>query len=193
MNPRVARVWVNKGNVLAQLNKNDSAFVCFERALALKPDYPEALSNRGGIRSRRGEFAAAIEDFSKAIALNPDLRDPYTNRALVYFKLGEFEKAVADRRRVIAIDPKNPGNYIQLGSIGLALQQLNRPQEAVAAYDEAIRTAPEDDRTRVAGYYLRRSQARLAMGDRAGALRDARDAKLMGAAVDSTYMRSIGG
>jgi tetratricopeptide (TPR) repeat protein len=193
MNPKVPRVWVNKGNVLAEMNYNDSAYVCFARALQLKPDYPEALSNRGGIRSRQGDLAGAVEDFTRAIAQNPNFRDAYGNRALVYFKMGEFEKAVADRRRVVDLDPKNPNNYVQLGSIGLALQQLNRPREAIAAYDDAIRVAPEEDRQRLASYHLRRSQAWWALRDRARALTDAREAARLGAAVDSAYLRQLGG
>jgi len=192
LNPKVARVWVNKGNVLAELNQNDSAYVCFERALELKPNYPEALSNRGGVRSRRGDLAGAIEDFSRAIEFNPNFRGAYNNRALVYFKMGEFEKAVADRRRVIELDPKNPSNYTQMGSIALAFHQLHRPGDAIAAYDEAIRTAPIEDRQRLSGYFLRRSYARWELRDRERALSDARNAARMGAAVDSAYLRQLG-
>jgi tetratricopeptide (TPR) repeat protein len=193
LNPRVPRVWVNKGTVFAEMNKNDSAFVCFERAIQLKPDYPEALSNRGGVRSRMEDLAGAVEDFSRAIALQPTFRDAYNNRALVYFKMGEFEKAVADRRRVIDLDPRNPMNYVQMGSIALALQQLDRPREAIAAYDDAIALAPETDRQRLGGYYLRRSQGWWGLHDRERALSDARAAVRLGATVDSTYLRALGG
>ncbi len=192
LNPKVARVWVNKGSVFAEENKNDSAYVCFERAIELKPDYPEALSNRGGIRSRRGDLAGSIADFSRAIELQPTFRDAYNNRALVYFKMGEYEKAVADRRRVIGLDPKNPMNYVQMGSIALALQQLGRSQEAVAAYGEAIDAAPATDHQRLSGYYLRRSQSWWALHDSEHALNDAQNAARLGAAVDSTYLRKLG-
>lgn len=192
LNPKVARVWVNKGTVFAELNKNDSAYVCFGRAIELKPDYPEALSNRGGIRSRKGDLPGAVADFSRAIEVQPTFRDAYNNRALVYFKMGEFEKAVADRRRVIDLDPRNPTNYIQMGSIALALQQLGRTREVIAAYDDAIRTAPGSDRQRLSGYYMRRSQAWWALHDRERALSDARAAARLGADVDSTYMRALG-
>jgi len=191
LNPKVARVWVNKGSVFAEQNQNDSAYVCFARAIELKPDYPEALSNRGGIRSRRGDLAGAVEDFSRAIELQPTFRDAYNNRALVYFKMGEYEKAVADRRQVIGLDPKNPMNYVQMGSIALALQQLGRAGDAVAAYGEAIGGAPANDRQRLSGYYMRRSQAWWALHDREHALGDARTAAGLGAAVDSMYLRKL--
>ena len=193
LNSKVARVWVNKGDVLAELNRNDSAYVCFERAIELKPNYPEALSNRGGIKTRRGDLAGAVEDFSRAIALNPTFRDAYGNRAFVYFKMKEYEKSIADRRRAIELDPKHPGNYLHHGSIGLALQQLNRPREAIAAYDEAIRLAPAGDAQRVGNYYLRRSQAWWALHDSARALSDAREAARLGAKVEAAYLRELGG
>jgi len=193
LNAKVPRVWVNKGSVFAETNQNDSAYVCFARAIELKPDYPEALSNRGGIRSRQGDLAGAVEDFSRAIQLKPEFRDAYNNRALVYFRMGEFEKAVADRRRVMELDPKNPMNYVQLGSIALALQQLGRQREAIAAYDQAITLAPETDSQRLSGYYLRRSQGFWSLHDREHALNDARQAARLGAAVDSTYLRQLGG
>jgi len=193
LNPRVARAWVNKGSVYAETNRNDSAYVCFERAIEIKPDYPEALTNRGGIRSRRGDLVGAVEDCTKAIQLNPTFRGAYMNRASTYFKMGEFEKAVEDRRRVIELDPRNPENYIQMGSIALALAQLDRTRDAIAAYDEAIRTAPPEDRQRLAGYHLRRSQTWWRLKERERALIDAQAAKRLGADVDSAYIRELEG
>jgi tetratricopeptide (TPR) repeat protein len=193
LNAKVPRVWVNKGSVYAERNQNDSAYVCFERAIELKPDYPEALSNRGGIRSRQGDLAGAVEDFSRAIQLKSDFRDAYSNRALVYFKMGQFEKAIEDRHRVVGLDPKNPMNYVQMGSIALALQQLGRSRDAIAAYDEAIGGAPETDSQRLSGYYLRRSQGWWVLRDRVHALSDAEQAARLGATVDSTYLRQLGG
>ena len=193
LNPKVARIWVNKGTVYAEQNQNDSAYVCFAHAIEIKPDYPEALSNRGGIRSRRGDLTGAVEDFSRAIDLDPTFRDAYTNRALVYFKLGEYEKAIEDRRRVIEMDARNPTNYIQMGSIGLALQQLDRTRDAIAAYDDAIRMAPAEDRQRLAGYHLRRSQTWWRLRERERALIDAQAAARLGADVDSAYMAELEG
>src|SRR6266850_5198958 len=135
LNPKVARAWANKGAAYAQTNRPDSAFVCFQRAIELKPDYAEAWSNRGGVRSRLDDLPGAVEDCTRAIQLNPAFRDAYTNRALVYFRMGEFEKAIADRRKAIELDPRNPTNYAQMGSIGLALTHLDRARDAVAAYD----------------------------------------------------------
>lgn len=191
LNPRIARVWINKGDVLAERNSNDSALACFERAVALKPDSPEALNNRGGIRFRKGDVAGAQADFSRAIEVDPKFRDAYANRAVAYLSAKEYERSIADSRRAIDLDPKNPANYLQHASIGSALFRLGRPREAIVELDEAIRSAPVGGPR--AGYYLRRSQAWCALGDRGRALEDAREALRLGARVDPAYLREIGG
>ena len=91
------------GGVFQQLGRNDSAYVCFDRAIALKPDYPEGLNNRGVIKVWKGDLAGAVADFSRAIALNPKYPDAYANRAFAHAKMHEYEKSAADRRRAIEL------------------------------------------------------------------------------------------
>jgi len=192
LNDKSPRVWVNKGNTLAEMNQNDSALVCFDRAIELKPDYPDALNNRGAVWLRKGDMAKAAADFSRAIELNPAQRDAYANRSLAEVTMREFERSIADSRRAIELDPKNPGNYLQSGTIAVALQQLGRHQEAIPEYDEAIRTAPPGE-PRVGAYYLYRSYSWLALRDRSRALRDAQEALRLGSTVSPEYLRGLGG
>ena len=191
LNPRVARLWLNKGTVLAGLGQNDSAYVCFERALEIKPDYAEAIGNRGGIKLRRGDLAGAIADFTRAAALEPGFRDAYTNRALAYSFTHEYEKEIADLRRALELNPLDPENHKFVGAIGIALDGLSRHREAIPQYDEAIRLTPDRD-PRVGGYYLQRSFSWWALGDKPRALADAREALARGSRVDSAYLRELG-
>jgi tetratricopeptide (TPR) repeat protein len=192
LNSKSARVWMNKGMVLAELRRDDSAYVCFQRALELQPGYAEALNNRGGIKMRRGDLAGAVEDFSQAVARNSRFRVAYTNRAHAYFLMQDYERSIADSRRAIELAPNGADNYLQFGSIGMALQELNRHREAIPAYDEAIRAAPSGE-PRLWGYYQYRSYSWLALGDRRRALADAQEAARRGAPVDPAYLRQLGG
>jgi len=192
LNPRVAKVWVNRGNVLGAMGRNDSSLVSFDRALALKPDFADAWNNRGAVKLQMGDFAGTIADCSRAIELNPNQRDAYANRSLAYVTLRQFDKAVPDSRRAIELAPGRPDNYLQYGTIGFGLSQLKRNAEAIPAYDEAIRLAPPDE-PRLAAYYLYRSNARFGAGDRAGALADVREAERRGLHADPVYMRKLGG
>jgi tetratricopeptide (TPR) repeat protein len=100
-NPNNYLEYASMGVTFQQLARNDSAYVCFDRAIALNPNYPEALSNRGVIKVWRSDLAGAVADFSRAIALNPKYRGAYANRAIAYAKMHEFEKSAADRRKAV--------------------------------------------------------------------------------------------
>jgi protein O-mannosyl-transferase len=192
INPGVAPVWLDRGIVLAELGRNDGALACFDRALELDSNSLVALNNRGVMRMRKGDLEAAVADFSRSIVLQPGSRDALDNRALAYAMLGEDEKSIADRRRIVELDPANPGNYIQLGEIGASLLRLGRPRESVAAFETAFRSVPPGS-PRLAAWYLDRSRAWWALGERRRALSDAREAGRLGVQVDSTYLRLLGG
>lgn len=164
LNPRIAQIWLDKGIVLHRLGRPDSALACFEEAVRIKPDYVPAWSNRGGMKLERGDIAGAIADFSEAIRIDPAFRDAYANRAIAYSMTREFDRLIADNRRVIELDPANPNNYLQLGAIAGALEELGRHREAVATCDEALRLAPASEPRRSA-YSLIRSRALAALGN----------------------------
>jgi protein O-mannosyl-transferase len=189
--PEGARGWNYKGVTWNEQGHFDQAYEAFDHAVKLRPLFAEARNNRGAIELRRGNLQGALADFSLAVQRNARYRDAYTNRALAYSMLGDHEKSIADTRRAIELDPKNRSNSMQYGYIGDEYQALQRHQEAIAGYSEAIRTAPGGD-THVGGYYLSRSRSWAALGDRGRALSDAREAVRLGAGVDSTYMRQIG-
>jgi len=190
LNPKVAKVWLNKGNVLAAQGQGDSALVCFQRAIELKPDYAEAIGNRGGVRLQRGDLAGAVADFTRALAINPELRDAYTNRALAYSLTHQYESAIADLRRALALDPRDPEYHKYVGAIGAALDGLGRRREAIAQYDEAIRLTPSVD-SWCGGDHRERSFSWWALGEKARALADAEEALARGAPVDSAYLREL--
>lgn len=192
LNPNVAKVWLNKGNALAAMGRNDSSRVAFDRALALQPGNPDTWNNRGALKLQTGDLAGAIADCSRAIELNPNHRDAYANRASAYVQRGELEAALADSRRAVELAPGRPDGYLQHGTAGFALLRLGRYAEASAAFDRAIAEAPPGE-PRLAAYFLYRSGARLGAGDRAGALADAQEAERRGARIDAALRRQLGG
>ena len=188
--PKAARAWNFRGVTFAEQARYDSAYVYFDRAIQVMPNYSQALNNRAAMKIRRGDPTGALADVSRAIALNSNYRDAYANRAITYSMLGEREKSIADNRRALELEPRNPGNPQMSADIGDVLRQLGRHQEAIPAYDAAIGAAPGND-PRVGNYYLSRSQAWLAVGDRVRALADAQEAARRGTPVDSLYLKGL--
>lgn len=139
-----------------------------------------------------GNTTRALSDLSRAIEINPAYRDAYANRAAAFAVQGDYEKVIEDSRRALALDPRNPENHVLFDLIGVCLQKLNRPREALTEHDEAIRIVPAGDPRR-AGYLLNRSYAWSALGDRDRARADAVDAAGLGAVVNPAYLKRLGG
>jgi len=189
LNPNVAKVWLNRGNALASMRRYNESLVSLNRSLALQGNNADTWNNRGALKLEMGDNAGTIADCTRAIALNPGQRDAYANRALAYVKTEQYEAAASDSRHAIELGPENPDAYLQYGTLGYSLIQLKRSAEAIPAFDEAIRRAPPGE-ARVGLYYLYRSGARAAVGDKAGALADAREAQRRGARAAPSAARN---
>ena len=83
------------------MSRSDEALRAFDAALAIKPDYLEALVNRGNLLAGLNRHAAALLSFDKAIALRPAIAELWISRAAALFALGRFEDAVASCERAL--------------------------------------------------------------------------------------------
>jgi Tfp pilus assembly protein PilF len=110
----------------------------FKRALEMRPDYSEAMTNLGAVYIQRGRFADAIAPLEKAA------RDPlYKSRVLAQSNLGwalhksgQTEKGVAEIRGALAVAPKYCLGWRQLGTISSEQGKLDEASKAFARYAE---------------------------------------------------------
>ena len=128
---------------VAELQERNAAkaMESFNRALALAPQYADALNNRGAAYVQLGQLAMAEADF---LAVLSDTS--YANRASVYFNLGSLylsrgnlSAAEEDLRR--AAVPSGPIEASFL--LGQVEERLVKPELAEAAYRSAMERAPE--------------------------------------------------
>ena len=130
----------NRGLALTALDRTDEAAAHYERALALKSDYVEALSNLGNLRlmQRRGE--EAISFHKRALAHNPDYAEGQMNLGNALRELGKPGEAVTRYERAIALRP----DYAEaLSNLGNALHDLGKLSEARASYERALALRPD--------------------------------------------------
>jgi protein O-mannosyl-transferase len=93
---RSPKIYNNFGDAY-NLEKNyDQGIFYLNKAIALKPDYPDAYYNRGLAHYYQGKLNEAIEDYSTAIKLNPNLKQAWHNRAGTWFTAGNYEAALSD-------------------------------------------------------------------------------------------------
>jgi type II protein arginine methyltransferase len=74
----------NLGSVLIALTQNEDAIAAFEKAIAMRPDYPDALNNLGVVYRNTKRIEKAIECLKRAVALNPNLTHAQANLRAAY-------------------------------------------------------------------------------------------------------------
>jgi tetratricopeptide (TPR) repeat protein len=125
---------------LAELKRFQEALASCDQALALRPDYPDALYNRANALRALGRHAEALASYDAALALEPDRIDVLNNRGLSLSALKRHEEALADFERVLAVVPDHVEALHNRAKVFLAQE---RNEEALAAYDRVIAIDPE--------------------------------------------------
>ena len=101
---------------------------------------------RGNAFYTREEFAAAIKCYDAAIALEPASPALFTNRSAAHFASGDYERSLADANAATALDIKwTKGHY----RAGAALVELERYDDAIAAYSRGRDADPSNARVKV--------------------------------------------
>ena len=125
----------NEGDALFDLERYQAAKVVYDKALNAKPDFYEAWNARGKVLYQLQRYQDALESHNKAIALEPSSPEGFNGRGIVLIGSGKFEEALAAFEKAISLDPEEFQSWEKKA---VALEYLNRPREARAAYEEAI-------------------------------------------------------
>lgn len=114
----------------------------YSLALALEPDYPEALVNRAVAYSALGQLERAFGDFNRAIKIKPDFADAFFNRGLVYHTLGRPDLAIIDFTEAVRLDPMMADGY---NNRGVAYTLKGEREKALDDFIRVLRIRPNHD------------------------------------------------
>ena len=123
------------GNRHMQAGDADQAEACFRHALALEPDFPEALANLGLVRERAQAIAEAEGFYRRAIALRPDSVQMYLNLGVLLMNSKRFAEAEATYQHALFLAPESPASW---SNMGVLLASMKREDEAERCYRKAI-------------------------------------------------------
>jgi tetratricopeptide (TPR) repeat protein len=126
--PKVPILHVLLGAGLVHQGDTERALQSFEAALALKPDYFDALVNIGAIRQNQGRFADALAWHRKALALHAEHLTLRVNLGVTLRELGELEESAVHLHRAALI---NPQAVMALAQYAVTLRALGRPYTEV--------------------------------------------------------------
>lgn len=130
----------NLGLALQGLGRSDEALASYERALSLDRRCVEALNNRAGVLRERGRLPEALRDYDAAIALRPNYLEALRGRAITLARMGRHADALAAYDKLIALKRSADA----LNNRGVLLRELNRLDEALHSFEDAIRLQPDD-------------------------------------------------
>jgi len=128
---------------------NIQARQMFEEAIALEPKNAGAYTLLGwtylmevwsGLSESPGRsMGRAAELAQKALALDDTLDLPHSLMGNIYLMSRQYEKAIAEEERAIALNPNGADAHAHLG---MTLNYVGRPEEAIALLKKAIRLNP---------------------------------------------------
>lgn len=119
----------HRGNVLMTLERLDEAEAAYERALALRPGDPAALSNLGAVAQRRGQFARAEALLLDAITLAPNHYEAYQHLASVLKRLERLPEALLIQEQALRVRPTYGDAFLKLGATYCAVGRIDDAAE----------------------------------------------------------------
>ncbi|HTW48939.1 MAG TPA: tetratricopeptide repeat protein [Acidobacteriaceae bacterium] len=103
--PPNAQVLNKTGIAYHHLLAMDLAKQDYEKALLIRPNYPEAINNLGAVYFAERDFKKAIRLYRKALELMPQSAVIAANLGTAYFARGKYAPGLVAYRRAFALDP----------------------------------------------------------------------------------------
>jgi tetratricopeptide (TPR) repeat protein len=129
----------NLGSSLLDAGKVAEAEAQFERALAVRPNYPEALVNLGLCRARQGRTPEAVELMRRAMEIRPTPSGHY-NLANFASEAGQFDEAEKHYLAALELKPE----FVEARyNLGILRAKQGRTDEAIRDYEAALALRPE--------------------------------------------------
>jgi tetratricopeptide (TPR) repeat protein/predicted Ser/Thr protein kinase len=120
------------------LKDPERSLEAIDRALAIRPNYPEALFLHA-IRRKPGDFQGAIDDATRAIQFSPRLVYAWFLRGRNRLDLGRFDEAIADYDECLRLSPGWATAHSNRGACRFAKGDI---KGALEDLDEALRIEP---------------------------------------------------
>lgn len=141
LRPAFPAAHVGLARVLMDLNEFKEAHAEIEAARKARPSYAEASAVEGRIYREEAFDRDAIRSFNRAIREGGGVQpEAFVGLAKVYEDKGNVALAVEEYRKAIAqLFDSEPVIYQMLGA---AYERIDKPKEAVAAYEKYLQLAP---------------------------------------------------
>lgn len=113
INPNMAEVYFNKGNIYSKKGEYDKAIINLTKALQIDPEHAKAYYSRGILYAKKGDFCKFIADHTKAVQINPEYIKVLPNWEDNWEN--ETDVTISYLTKAIEINSDNPTAYLLRG------------------------------------------------------------------------------
>ena len=153
--PDFAEAWSDLGEARKTLLDDAGALTAFERAVALSPADPVALSRLGNELYRQGKLKRAIIELEKADHINPQDQTTLNGLQAALRADGQTARANQIKARLVAVlrerdrNMQNELSAVRLSGEGAKLEKAGDLKGALDKYRQGLQLAPDDVGIRV--------------------------------------------
>jgi len=135
--------FTDQGTSLIKINKLEEAKFFFEKALELRPDFADALTNLAVVEHELGNLNHAVRLYKEAVAVSPKIALKSENKILsviYYFSQNNIQEALETLNMLVE---KNPTDALLFNMLGGCLASIGQTEMAIANYQKALEFEPE--------------------------------------------------
>ncbi len=140
LKPGAPKFHNNLGVALRELKRLPAAEAAFRSAIALDPDFGDALRNIALVLDLLGRPADCVPLWQRVLSITPDFADGWNRLGVALQETGLLGDAVQAFKEVVRLAPSS---HIGLANLAGALNKTGRHTESLEAADLALKIAPE--------------------------------------------------
>lgn len=122
-------------------NQQMEAIANLEAEVTANKDNVEAWTRLGHLYFDTGQPGQAIKAYTQSLALEPNNADVWTDLGVMYRRNKQPDKAIESFEKAYSIQPNH--QYARLNKGIVLLYDLNKPQEAIAIWEELLTVNPQ--------------------------------------------------
>jgi tetratricopeptide (TPR) repeat protein len=160
LDPQNMDVMLELGSAYRRAKLFAEARELYEKLIAANPNNASAYGNLGNVDMDEGNIEAAVANYEKAAVHSSDKEAAsknFLNAGFQYAARGSYEKALALYLRALEISPDNPLAYTD---IGWSMLGMGKTQEAIEAFEKALRLDPPQEVKEYARKGLKEARAK---------------------------------
>lgn len=137
--PADAALWCSLGAAHRHSGEYEAARTAYEKALTLRPDYLQVLSNLGEWCMTQSRTEEAVTWFDKALVLSPQFFEARLNKTAALYELARYTDALELAEQLVKDAPDRPEAFLNLGNV---LIHNGKGKSAIKQYKKALELQP---------------------------------------------------